>query len=153
MPKTKIVMLTKRKVTDAQARLVLKSIRAGVSGFLDITSQNLRIAEILLDIYDGGAAIPRAVVGSLLIELRNPNAMRRSTVIDGDFSRRLTSREWQVIDLLSRGYSTNDIAEYLVVTDATVRSHIAGIKRKLGSKTRDEAIRTLSNAHDNLYTL
>jgi len=54
----------------------------------------------------------------------------------------LTSREWEVLNLLREGFSTAQIAEKLFVSRATVRSHVAAVLRKLELPDRD-ALRQL----------
>ena len=51
-----------------------------------------------------------------------------------------TAREWEVVDLLYQGQTTDEIAEALVLSHETVRSHIKNLMRKLGAKTRAEAV-------------
>ena len=52
----------------------------------------------------------------------------------------LTSREWEILDLLCQERSTDDIADELVLSIETVRSHIKSIFRKLGVRSRREAV-------------
>jgi two-component system nitrate/nitrite response regulator NarL len=52
----------------------------------------------------------------------------------------LSEREWEVLDVLCGGASTEEIADRLVLSLETVRSHIKSILRKLGVSTRAEAI-------------
>jgi ATP/maltotriose-dependent transcriptional regulator MalT len=52
----------------------------------------------------------------------------------------LTTREWEVLDLICDGQTTDAIAEALVVTTDTVRSHVKAILHKLGVKSRKEAV-------------
>ena len=54
---------------------------------------------------------------------------------------RLTSREWEVLELMRRKMTTAQIARTLVVSPATVRSHVAAILRKLRVPDRDAAVR------------
>jgi two-component system nitrate/nitrite response regulator NarL len=52
----------------------------------------------------------------------------------------LTPREWEVLDLLCAGQSTDGIAEALVLSSETVRSHIKNLLRKLGVSSRQAAV-------------
>ena len=52
----------------------------------------------------------------------------------------LTAREWEVIDLLRDGRSTEAIADDLVLSIETVRSHVKNILRKLDVRSREEAV-------------
>ena len=58
---------------------------------------------------------------------------------------RLTSREWEVLELMRRKMTTAQIARTLVVSPATVRSHVAAILRKLRVADREAAVRLLDN--------
>jgi len=51
-----------------------------------------------------------------------------------------TAREWEILDLMSRGASTNEIADELVVSPHTVYSHVKHIMQKLGVHTRKAAV-------------
>jgi two-component system nitrate/nitrite response regulator NarL len=52
----------------------------------------------------------------------------------------LSGREWEVLDMLCEGSGTEDIADILVLSTETVRSHVKSILRKLGVSSRSEAI-------------
>jgi len=97
------------------------SLRAGATGFLNKRA--------------GVEALPRA--------LRLVDSMRR-TPADGAGLRpvrsRLTPREWEVLDLLCAGQSTDEIAATLVLSSETVRSHIKNLLRKLGVSSRQAAV-------------
>jgi two-component system, NarL family, response regulator LiaR len=51
----------------------------------------------------------------------------------------LTDREWEVLDLLSTGAGTEEIARTLVLSTETVRSHLKNLYRKLGVRSREQA--------------
>jgi DNA-binding NarL/FixJ family response regulator len=53
---------------------------------------------------------------------------------------RLTPRESQVLDLVSRGFSNRDIASFLEISEHTVKFHVGGLLAKLGAATRAEAV-------------
>ena len=52
----------------------------------------------------------------------------------------LTARQWQVLDLLCEGRTTEEIAAALTVSPETVRSHVKGIFRRLNVRSREEAV-------------
>jgi two-component system nitrate/nitrite response regulator NarL len=52
----------------------------------------------------------------------------------------LTTREWEIVDLLSEGASTEAIAERLVLSPSTVYTHVYRLLRKLGVHSRFEAV-------------
>jgi DNA-binding NarL/FixJ family response regulator len=134
LPETKVVMLT---VSEDDADL-FAALRAGASGYLLKGIDPARLPHALQDVIEGQSAIPRALVGRLVGEFRDRGPRRRSLVGD---EAQLTSREWQVLDLLRQELTTAEIARRLVLSQATVRSHVAAILRKLDVPDRAAAIR------------
>src|SRR4029078_12824509 len=57
---------------------------------------------------------------------------------------RLTDREWEVLDLLSTGATTDQIAKNLVLSSETVRSHLKNLYKKLEVNSREDAVRAAS---------
>jgi DNA-binding NarL/FixJ family response regulator len=102
----------------------------------DIASHE-RAARALERARDGEAVIPRRV-GMRLVEhiRRQPEA----TIGMRPVRSPLTAREWEVVDLLCQGLGTDEMAEALVVSTETVRSHVKHILRKLGARSRAEAV-------------
>ncbi|HSC92582.1 MAG TPA: response regulator transcription factor [Gaiellaceae bacterium] len=123
LPTTKVVMLTVSRDDDD----LLAALRAGASGYLLKDTDPNRLPHALEDVLAGEAAIPRTLVAKLVREFRERGPRRRA-VLAGE---PLTSREWEVLELLRDALSTAEIAERLVLTQATVRSHVAAILRKL----------------------
>lgn len=126
LPDTKIVVLT---VSEDDVDL-FAALRAGASGYLLKDIDPARLAHALQDVLDERAALPRQLVARLMDEFRDRGPRRRS-VLSGSLGSQLTSREWQVLDLLRQDLTTAQIASRLSVTQPTVRTYIAAILRKL----------------------
>jgi DNA-binding NarL/FixJ family response regulator len=133
LPETKVVMLTVSRDDDD----LFAALRAGASGYLLKDTDPKRLAPALADVLAGEAAIPRALVARLVGEFRDRGPRRRAVLS----SEPLTSREWEVLELIRRGLSTAQIAEKLVLSQATVRSHVAAILRKLRVQDRASLVR------------
>jgi DNA-binding NarL/FixJ family response regulator len=136
LPQTKIVMLT---VSGDEADL-FAALRAGAAGYLLKDMDPRRLPYALDDVLRGEGAMPRRLVAGLIREFRDRSPRRRTVVGEGPEAQ-LTSREWQVLDLLRRRLSTAAIARRLVLSPVTVRSHINSIQRKLGVTDRDALLR------------
>lgn len=134
LPSAAIVMLT----VSEDDRDLLVALNAGVAGYLLKSIDRRRLPLALWDIHRGTFTIPRALVGQLIEQFRGNEPRFRS--VAGEGAARLTSREWQVLDLLARGLSTREVATKLGITPAGVRVHTASIVKKLGARDRDEAI-------------
>ena len=114
-------------------------LRAGAAGFLPLDADPDALPRALERAVDGEAVIPRRV-GMRLVEhiRRQPQA----TIGLRPVRSPLTAREWEVVDLLCQGLGTDEMAEALVVSTETVRSHVKHILRKLGARSRAEAVAT-----------
>ena len=84
--------------------------------------------------------MPRSLVARVLERFRGREPRWRPLASNDTPHGRLTSREWEVLELLAEGRSTADIAERLVLSASAVRAHIASIVRKLGVTDRAAAI-------------
>ncbi len=136
LPGTKVVMITVSLDDDD----LFNALRAGAMGYLLKDIDPARLPHALSDVLAGRAAIPRPLVSRLVAEFRDHGPRRRPVVTEPGYD--LTSREWEVLNLLREGFSTAQIAEKLFVSRATVRSHVAAILRKLELPDRD-ALRQL----------
>lgn len=68
--------------------------------------------------------------------------------VAGKRSRTLSPREREVLSLLARGLTGEQIAEHLVLSPETIRTHIRNAREKLGASTRVEAVTTALLAHE-----
>jgi DNA-binding NarL/FixJ family response regulator len=85
----------------------------------------------------GQAPIPPTLVARMVRHFRHRDPRRRQLVEAVP----LTSREWEVLELMSRELTNNQIARQLSVSPVTVRTHVSAILRKLRVPDRDTAVR------------
>jgi len=130
-PDTRVVVLS----ADACDEQGLEVLRAGAVGYLRKDCGLAALPRILAKVAQGEAAVPRTLSMRVLETLRRlPDRGWRP------LHSQLTTREWEVVELLSAGAGTQDIAEKLVLSPATVYGHVKNIMRKLEVQTRAEAV-------------
>jgi DNA-binding NarL/FixJ family response regulator len=132
-PGQTIVMLTSGDDDDVG----LISLQAGAVGFLSKEVDVDVIPRTLRSALQGEAAISRRMSMKLIDRLQaTPQGSGGLRPVKSP----LTVREWEVIDLLAEGRTTDQIAEQLVLSSETVRSHVKNILRKLNVNSRLEAV-------------
>ena len=135
LPEAKIVVLT---VSDDDTDL-FAALRYGVDGYLLKTMNLNRLPDALNGVCSGEAAMQPALVARVLEQFRQREPRWRQPAGTGP-AQRLTSREWEVLELLAQGRSTAEIAGRLVISPSAVRVHVASIVRKLGVPGRAAAV-------------
>jgi DNA-binding NarL/FixJ family response regulator len=116
---------------------VYEALRAGASGFLLKEAPAEQLVSAIRVVADGDALIAPSVTRRLIEEFANRPRARAQLAPWLD---ELTSRELEVLRLLARGRSNAEIAADLVVGDATVKTHVARVLRKLGARDRTQAV-------------
>jgi DNA-binding NarL/FixJ family response regulator len=144
LPEARIVILT---VSDTDANL-FGALRAGAVGYLLKTMNLERLPDALNGVCSGEAAMPRTLMARVLERFRRREPRWRQTVGAGRTQWQLTSREWEVLELLADGHSTAEIAERLVLSSSAVRVHVASIVRKLGVPDRAAAVQLFNRRSD-----
>jgi len=117
--------------------LSLMGLRAGAAGFLVKGVTVEALGRSLLSVSRGEAAISRALSLEILRRVREAPEIGSGL---RPVRSSLTSREWQVLDLLCDGLSTDMIAAELDLSTETVRSHTGRLFAKLGAHSRSEAV-------------
>lgn len=119
----------------ANQRNVLDAIRAGARGYLLKDEQIEDCIDAIRNISNGGSPISPIIARQLLKEI-NPETVDGSKALPAP----LTSREYEVLRLLSKGLSNADCADVLSISSNTVGTHIKSIYRKLEVNSRTEAL-------------
>jgi DNA-binding NarL/FixJ family response regulator len=127
-PQTRVIALT----TYADEPTVLRALRAGARGYLTKDAGAEEIHAAIEAVARGEAAIDPAVQTHLLAALAETPA---EPLPDG-----LTPREAEVLTLIAEGLSNSQIAERLVVSQATVKSHVNRVFAKAGVRDRAQAV-------------
>ncbi len=115
---------------------VYEALRAGASGYLlkDAPEDQL-VAAVMMAFHGSGIFAPS--VTRRLIERFAPHRPETTTPSTLD---RLTTREREVFGLVARGHSNHEIAEQLVVSEHTVKTHVAHILQKSGLRDRTQLV-------------
>jgi NarL family two-component system response regulator LiaR len=129
-----VIILVSRGDDEA---IGLASLRAGAAGYISKDLDLDALPRTVAGAVNGEAAISRRLVMRLVERLRGVSGR---SYVPPQAQRRLTPREWDVIDMLAQGDSTDQIAASLSLSIETVRSHIKHILRKLDARSRAEAI-------------
>jgi DNA-binding NarL/FixJ family response regulator len=136
-PQIKIIMLT---VFDNDEN-IFKSIKAGADGYLlkEVNPKDLQ--QGILDTMNGGATMTPSIALKTLKLFRNPMTFENIAADDV----KLTTREIEVLEQLSKGLKYHLIADNLFLSVGTVRKHIENIYTKLQVHNKLEAIQKARN--------
>jgi DNA-binding NarL/FixJ family response regulator len=137
-PEIRVVVLT----VSHDPNEMLAAVRAGADGFLCKDQAPDRLVRALAGVFDGEAALSRAMAGHLVRDVREG---QRRIALASHFPHRerLTPRQLEILQLIAAGNSTSEIAAHLCLSPETVRWHVKSILRKLRAKNRAEAAATL----------
>lgn len=116
---------------------VVAAIRAGASGFLLKDAQPEELLHAIRTIHRGDAVIAPSATRRLLERvISTPEPPERSTTA----LETLTEREREVLVLMGRGFSNQEIGAELFVAGATVKTHVGRVLSKLGARDRVQAV-------------
>jgi DNA-binding NarL/FixJ family response regulator len=134
-PKIGVIALT----TYADDESVLGALRAGARGYLTKDASAEQIGAAIARVAGGEAALDEAiqtrVVEAVTASAPPPERGEGSELPDG-----LTAREAEVLGLIGDGLSNDEIATRLVVSPATVKSHVNHVFAKIGARDRAQAV-------------
>lgn len=125
-PEVKIVVLT----SFGEAERVQAALAAGAAGYLLKDADADEIAAAIHAAVSGEVHIDSAVTGHLTRRMAGPQVGLRS----------LTPREREILLLVAEGGSNRDIAERLVISERTARTHVSNVLSKLELSSRTQAV-------------
>ena len=124
-PATKVIVLT----SFAEDDKIFPAIRAGAAGYLLKDAQPQELADGIRRVQRGEGLLDPRVAARVMQELEKPKADQQV----------LTDRELDVLRLLAKGLSNKRIAQELVVSEKTVKTHVSNILAKLHLADRTQA--------------
>jgi NarL family two-component system response regulator LiaR len=127
-PDARILVLT----NFAGEEMIFPAIKAGAMGYHLKDSSPENLIDAIRQVNQGVAALHPGVAKKVLDELQHADRQSLS-------EEPLTQREVEVLRLIAQGYENREIAEKLVISDATVRTHVSNILGKLHLASRTQA--------------
>ncbi|ARU60097.1 DNA-binding response regulator [Tumebacillus avium] len=126
-PSLRILILTMFN----QDEYLFRTMQAGACGYLLKDSPVTEVIDAIRTVMQGGSVLHPDLTHKLLASYREKEKP------DGE---KLSPREHEVLTTLVKGLSNKEIAEHLFISETTVKLHISNIYRKLGVKSRSQAI-------------
>lgn len=136
-PEIQIMMLTIYENSDR----IFEALAAGASGFLVKNTPPGKLLEAIQDVANGGGPMSSHIARKLIQAFQQTGKNAASM-------EKLTSREWQVLELLSRGLAYKMMAAELDLSMGTIQTYITRIYKKLHVNCRTEAVMKYSAAVD-----
>jgi DNA-binding NarL/FixJ family response regulator len=119
---------------------VVSSIEAGATGYILKDSTPADVISCIRLLRAGGSPVSPVVARSVLRAIRNRMGPGSSTKTVTPENNPLSARETEILQLLAKGMSFNEIGEILGISPHTVTAHIKKIYRKLAVHSRGEAV-------------
>jgi DNA-binding NarL/FixJ family response regulator len=129
-PLTRVLVLT----TFGQDDVVVDAIQAGASGFLLKDTRAEDLMEAVRAVAAGEARVEPALIRTLVARIHSSRPRREHPV------QTLSEREREILLLVAQGLNNAEIADRLVLSPGTVKTHVASILAKLGARDRVQAV-------------
>lgn len=121
LPKTKIIVLTTFSASDAIAH----ALELGAAGAVMKTAEDAELVSIIRTVAAGGRVVSDEI---------------RKLLADDPPADKLTSRQMDILESVTRGLTNADIAKQLGLREQSVKEHITAIFAKIGASNRSEAV-------------
>ena len=128
-PEVQILILTVYQDSDR----IFGALKAGASGYLLKRAEPADILRAIQEVKQGGAPMSSQIAARVVQSFREPPR-------DPAMDEKLSSREMEILQELSKGYSSKEISEHFSISLATVNTHLRHIYEKLHVRSRTEAV-------------
>jgi DNA-binding NarL/FixJ family response regulator len=112
---------------------VNESIHRGARGYVLKSASKSDLLRAVRAVFNDGAYFPSEITKPLLNRLAQQSNTQGETSV-------LTPRELQILEFLAEGQSSKEIANFLSITEATVKGHLKNLYDKLGAADRAHAV-------------
>lgn len=131
-PEAKILVLSSMEDEER----IVSAIQAGALGYFPKTASRTYLLEAIRRVADGVPYMPAGITLKLF------QGIRKSKIVQStdEMQFPLTSRQQEILSLLSEGRSDDEIGKLLHLEESTVRAHVHHILRRLGLKNRAQAV-------------
>lgn len=129
----RVIVLT----TFERDEYVFEALRHGASGFLLKNTPPAALVEAVRTVADGGALLAPSVTRTLIREF--VDSQPRQTIPHPNVDQ-LTDREREIVGYVAQGLNNQEIAEELVISAATARTHVSRAMIKLGARDRAQLV-------------
>ncbi|MFD2923540.1 response regulator transcription factor [Halobacillus naozhouensis] len=127
-PEAKIIIVT----SFLDDEKVYPALEAGATSYMLKTSKAGEIADAIRATYGGQSILEPEVTGKIMTKMRTPQTT--------DLHEQLTSREMEILLLMTEGKTNQEISEQLFIALKTVKVHVSNILGKLGVQDRTQAV-------------
>jgi DNA-binding NarL/FixJ family response regulator len=128
-PRSHVIMVTVYEDTES----IFRALQAGACGYLLKRAPSAEILEAIAEVRHGGAPMTGEIARRVVEAFQMPASADAATVV-------LSSREHELLALLSKGFSNKEIADKLDIAYQTVKVHLKHIYEKLHVRSRTEAL-------------
>lgn len=128
-PRVQVIMVTVYEDTDS----IFRALKAGACGYLLKRATATEILDAIAEVRHGGAPMTSEIARRVVEAFQSPPPVEAAAAV-------LSSREEEILGLLSQGFSNKEIADKLSIAYQTVKVHLKHIYEKLHVRSRTEAL-------------